>query len=719
MRKLIPNCLAFILLIISIPALAIDPQEREIEFNETPQALFDQLLVRTQFPLSFNNRQEFELIAKELKYTPDELQADLETLARLYMETVVRTPNKTENSRLLTQQLESIAVTPMQEAMILLLEARFRGIEDQQYKQSIILFKEALKKIASIRDEHSLTLQFVLHGGLSSLHAILKQDTQALYHYKSYREIAYQLRNDYFIAQSETAIGKYYTGKNQLAKALQHHSEAYRISNRLNYPVIQAHAQFQLSRAYRDLGQWDEALKNANEAAISFQELGHEALQSNAMTVIAMVYGNQKQWNKAIDYYLNAQQLDKKNNQVISQGLNFHNIGEAYMYLDNYPSSVSYLKMANEIFKSRRVMHYLVYNELLFAEVMSKQALWEETITHAKAALVIAEEKQLIDAQKEALSFLSKAYRGIKDDSSALEMMDKLVAIDNEQQENIVDEAVNSNLNEEKLKFEINVYQNKLNGYIKSSKDQQMAIIILLAAIFILSFVWLYSLKRINTLKQKQQSLTAKVIQDPLTEVKGYRGMLDCMSTGTSPKTVALVNIKALTDLDIDFGLSESKLITESLIQQFEKDLPACVYVIKPGEFAFCFKETFTANETLKKIEASLASQDLAINTNIPNYSVVKHDPLECIMGHINLPLLANPDLRLTNDLQFETVQYALAAAKTIDKGSTYVSIRTLNFAPAAIFFKPLYLNLTHALQRGIIRAESNRPIAEIKWPTN
>ncbi|GIU53424.1 hypothetical protein [Shewanella sp. KT0246] len=719
MQKLILFYHTLLLLIVTFPAHAEINQQREIEFIETPNILFERLSARTQFPLSFNNRSEFEAVADSLKYRPDELQADLEILARLFLETALKADDKINNARLLTQQLESLAETPMQEAIILLLEGRIRGLEDQQYKQSIILFKEALNKINNLNDTQSLNLQFILHQNLSSLHTLVKQDTQALYHYKRYREIAYRLRNDYFIALSETAIGIYYTGRNQLAKALQHHSEAYRISNRLDYPVIQAQTQFQLSRAYRDLGQWDEALKNANEAAISYQKLGRDASQSKAMTVIAMIYANQEQWNKAIDYYLNAQQLDEKHNRRISQGLNFHNIGEAYLHLSNYPSAMNYLQMANDIFREKGVMHYLVYNELLFAQALSEQSLWKETITHGVAALIIADSKQLPDAQKEALEYLANAYREERNYPAALEMMDRLVQMQQSTEEDPVEETLSSNLTEEKLKFEINIYQHKLSGYIKNSKDQQMAIIILLAAIFILSFAWLYSLKRLNSFKQQKTLLATQVLQEPQTQLKGYQGLLHCMSDENSPKTIALVNVKLLADLDNEFGLTESKIITENLINQFESQLSCKVYLIKPGEFAFCFTDSLAPEQTLIQISEVLSHQALTINSNVPNYSELHNLELDCIMGHINLPLLANPDLRLTTELQFETVQYALAAAKSIDIGHTYVSIRTLNFAPAAIFFKPLYLNLTHALQRGIIRAETNRTISDIKWPKN
>ncbi|MFS1437919.1 tetratricopeptide repeat protein [Shewanella sp. 10N.286.48.A6] len=717
MRKLISGLLSLILLS-AFPVVADTFIEAEIEFNERPVQLFEQLQKKTNFPLSFNNRQQFEQLAEELKYQPKQLQRDLATLARLYLQSTITAPNEVSHARLLTRQLESIAISPLDEAKILLLEGRIRGREDQQYQQSIILFKEALNKIASLNDSEAMTFKFVLQGYLSIMNSLLKQDTQAMYHYKQYRDLAYQMRVDYFIAQAETALGKFYVNKQQLAKALQHYNEAFRITSRLDTPVLHAHTQFQLSRLYRDLGQWDEALKNANNAAISFQQLGQQAFQSKALTVIAMVYGMQKQWNKAIDYYLNAQQIDQQNGHLIGQALNFHNIGEAYFYLDDYQSSLNYLTMANEIFKARKVLHYLVYNELLFAQVSSKQQQWQQTITHAEAALEIAESKQLIDAQKEALEYLSVAYRKVDDISSTLEVMDKMVAISQSEQESPVNDMVHSSLNEEKFKLEIRNLQQKLTHYMGDNKDQQKAIIILFAVIFIFAFLWFVSLKKLNRAKQTCQTLRQLSVQEPLTQLNGYQALINLLSSARSPKTLALVNIRALANIDINLGLSEYKAITVSLSKQLELDLHCEVFIIKPGEFGLCFSDELSAQQTLTNLQAQLAAITIANKSNIPNFSDISEQPLHAIMGHVNLPLLANPDVRLTAQLQYETVQYALAAAKSLNEDQTYVSIRSLNFAPAAIFFKPLYLNLTHALQRGIIRAETNRQAADIKWPT-
>lgn len=87
-----------------------------------------------------------------------------------------------------------------------------------------------------------------------------------------------------------------------------------------------------------------------------FKKMGNDTYLSSCMTVIAMVYGEQGDWNKAIDYYLNAQQLDAKRGNYIAQGLNFHNLGQAYSNINDNVNALKYLLMANQIFKENKAI---------------------------------------------------------------------------------------------------------------------------------------------------------------------------------------------------------------------------------------------------------------------------------------------------------------------------------------------------------------------------
>jgi hypothetical protein len=150
---------------------------------------------------------------------------------------------------------------------------------------------------------------------------------------------------------------------------------------------------------------------------------------------------------------------------------------------------------------------------------------------------------------------------------------------------------------------------------------------------------------------------------------------------------------------------------------QFSKHLDTQVFTIRSGLIGCYFNQQYDADVILNAVIESL-KQLKTTQFTIPNFAQ-KSAEHSASIGHISLPLLANPDVSISAELQFETLQYALAAAMDIAEQPAYVSLRPLNFAPAAIFMRPLYLNLTQALNRGIIRAESNRHAQSINWPNN
>ncbi|EGM70528.1 TPR domain protein [Shewanella sp. HN-41] len=352
MHKLIIILVA-LLMSASFSTLGRDLESEEIELRETPQKMYDTLNKSISFPIVFKNREQFERAAKEQGYNPDEFQHILQLLARLNMEPNVKSKVGFQDAKTLIELLANIAQSPLEQATVSMLRGRYLGRTEQKYQEAITFYNEALTRINDSFDIEAMLLKHTIQEHLGGLHLVLRQDVPALMHFHTYRDIAYKLRNDYLIAAAESKLGHYYNKNQQLTKSLQHYSEAIRISNRSNYPSMKTHLQLQLAKVYRDLKQWDEALNNAHEAAAGFKKLGNDTYLSSCMTVIAMVYGEQGDWNKAIDYYLNAQQLDAKRGNYIAQGLNFHNLGQAYSNIDDNSSALKYLLMANQIFKEK------------------------------------------------------------------------------------------------------------------------------------------------------------------------------------------------------------------------------------------------------------------------------------------------------------------------------------------------------------------------------
>ena len=716
------RCFPLIILcsiLLSSAVCARDIEQQEILFKENPQKIYTKLLRTTEFPLHFSNKAEFDQVAENLGFQPNELHRDLELLARLNLQAKLTSPTKYQDAELIISQLDSIASTTLEKAMVIMLKARIKGRKNQEYNQVIVEFNDALNMVNADISLESTLFKLTLHEQLNMLHSLLLQPTPALSHLNRYREMAYQLHNNYFIADAESQLGRYYNLNGDQAKSLQHYSEAFRLANILDYPGIKAQTQLNLARTYRDLEQWDDALKYAHNAAEIFQVIGQDVYLSESLTVMAMIYAGKGEWNKAIDYYLNVQQVNERMGNQIAIGLTYHNLGEAYFKLHNIQASLDVMQRANEIFRARKVDHYLVHNELLFAQITTSEGMWTNAIEHANKAIKLAKKKHLTEVQTEALGYLSTAYRKTNNINAALKTVDEIVELVNNSQSKTEQPNDFSELTEQKLKFELGLMRNKLELQTTKNKYNQF-IILVLVLIFSIAIILLIFIYR-KFQQRNTQYLNAQRLNtiDPITQAQGYRAFIQLISTlkNTEPKTLALVNINELNNIDIQLGLTESTALMQQFNIQFSKHLDTQVFTIRSGLIGCYFNQQYDADVILNAVIESL-KQLKTTQFTIPNFAQKSAEHYASI-GHISLPLLANPDVSISAELQFETLQYALAAAMDIAEQPAYVSLRPLNFAPAAIFMRPLYLNLTQALNRGIIRAESNRHAQSINWPNN
>ncbi|WP_394128745.1 tetratricopeptide repeat protein [Shewanella maritima] len=711
---------ALLLFIFIIPqAFTQEWQEQEIQFREQPNALFKSLLKQTNYPLDFKSQDEFEKVASSLSYQPQRLHRDLELLARLTLEANVKSKDKYQIANNVINQLELIAVTPFDHSMVIMLQARYMARKNKTFNDSIDVFNQALARVSADNSPQATMVKYIIHEQLSSIYQMLLRPIPALSHLNQYREIAYQLRNDYFISSVESALGSYYNKNNDLTRSLQHYSEAFRIANRLKYPGLKARSQHNLAKTYRDLEQWDDALKHAHNAVSNYQKLDQQPHIAESLNTIAIIYKGQLQWHKAIDYYLNAVQVNTQIGNEISLAINYHNLAESFAELNDTQAAIDYLQKANEIFAGKKLRHYLVYNELLFAKVTLKERMWKVTIVHAEKALEIAKEKSLVEEQIEALNYLASAYQQSEMMSETVDVLKQMLALRKQKQQPIIHNDGPNKLTEQKLKFELGLLKNRLDNEVEISNTNYMRFIMTMIIAVVLFLVLLAISKQYKMVKYRYSKSQKRNQLEPTTSMLGFHALMETLSKPQlmSPeRSLSLLCVENIKDDDINLGLTQSIKRTQVLIEGLEKHLDCTAYLIRPGLVACYFSKRVHPEQILQSIKTvfTLIPKQQAI----PRFHAESEVRYCAKIGHINLPLLDNPDILIPPQLQFETVQFALAAAKSLPHNNTYVALKTLNFAPAALFSHPLYLNLNQALNRGILRAESNYSTEEIQWPT-
>ncbi|WP_394200503.1 tetratricopeptide repeat protein [Shewanella waksmanii] len=704
MRSLFILTLLSILLLPKV-TIAADNIATEVKLRESASELYQEITQSLPLPISFNSEQEFNQIAESQGFTAQELTRQLQLTTRLLLANGVRVENKLPQAQQFLTLLEIISHNKYDLGYLYSLQGRYAGRNSQDYPNAIEHYNKALNKVENLKDIDALLLQHTIHQHLGDLNRIVRQNDQALYHLNQYRQLAYQLKNGYLIAKAEAAMGHYYNKTEQLTLSLQHYAEAIRLSEQLNKPYLKAQLQLSLARVYRDLRSWDEALDYAHKAAEEFTRLEHDNYVSGAMTVIAMVYGEQGLWNQAIDYYLNAHQLDVKRKNLTAQALNYHNLGEAYFNNGQTELALQVLKESNQIFVQRKSHHYLVYSDLLVSEVAESAARWQLVDTHSARAYEIATSQDLLEEQIEALTYRANALKHLGEIETTLEIIGQLLSHTNAlgKQTNTEDSNQTASLTEQKLKLELNQLNSKQKDS-QSSLEQTKIALTVISLILAFSLLTLFNQRQgRNKLAKREQHLTSLIEQEPVSELPGYRGFIAQVSLPNKPTTIACLSLTSQLNSDLSQGLSCNSDMLANQRQAIAEQTGAQVFVIRPGLFALCTEQKIEPEALLQQVRTAITAH---------------HGDSPLHLGVLHLPLLDNPNAKLSPQTYFTTLQMVLAGAQSLGNSQDYyVTFKPLNFTPVAIFTSPLYLHLEKAIARGLLKVTCNGDKDTIVWP--
>lgn len=684
-------------------AVAAEPYELEVSYREQPQKLYQQLTESLPPEHLFTSYEAFEQTVVSSKIDADTLFLSLYYLARLNLEARVSQNIAHNDAKALRDTLQVIARSDYQRAAALNIEGRYAGVIDQHLSDTVSLNEQALNYIRNMHTPEALTLKLVIFDDMGVVNLMTKRPEAALNNFKQMRDVANSLRISYLNAEAETRLAKYYREADQLAKALQHYNEAYRYSEKHESPYQKALLELSLAKLYRDMQQWDNALTHVHEAIELFRTQGIDKYQSSAMTVIAMIYAEQGEWNKAIDYYLNAQQFDAQNKSLIAQALNFHNLGEAYFHIANYDKALEYLLQANQIFQEHKSRHYLVYNDLLIAQVAVASEQSDMVQTYANNALTLAKQLDLKTEQVEALQYLVTIQEKVGDLTAAYAQQKQIIELkDQIQTEAKAEQKPNEDvaLNEQNMTLKIQQQQSYLQKQQQSLLYRNLLLGLLLLLLLATIAVIILLKQQLQRGQLQRQNLAHDVMLDSLFGIPGYHAFHQ--SVTAQSKGLVLLEFPDLSDMMLHRGYHSAKQIQQSLHQKLTFLLDTKVYSITPALFA-------VQNVHQQSVEDM---HQLLSGVNIDS------SPLKLNLAMINLPLLADKEVVLPTEVLFETLQWLLAGARTVDapKGC-YLALRVLEFTPSTVFSQPLYLQLGQSIRRGFIRIESNVDKELINWP--
>ncbi|GIU19576.1 MULTISPECIES: tetratricopeptide repeat protein [unclassified Shewanella] len=676
----------------------------EVLLREAPLAL-EQSLAKTlpALPL-LTSAEMFTEFSQLQQRASTELKRDIQLSARLKMELYNKDKDRYIAAKRLIDQLEHISHSAFDKSYLLMLKGRYAGKSQQDYLAAIEYYQQAVALLEHSSLQRDRVLFYTLQEHLSVMHMILRKEVIALQHLSKLSTLSRQLNSDYLLAHAESILGKYYYRQQQLGKSLSHYTEAVKYTRTETNPSQNAHIELQLARVYRDIGSWDEALQSAHNAADAFGQLGNDNYVSSAMTVIAMIYAQQGQWYKSIDYHLNSQQIESRLGNYIGLALNLHNLGEAYFKVDDLQSSLINLERANKIFTSKNSDHYLVYNDLLIAEVTASTSDWNKSLNYATKAIAIAESKQLNPELKEALTRQIYAFENLGRYKDAYNSLHRLNKLDNQTKQPSIEIEPQSQVIEQKLKLKLNQSQNELQAKIAQLDITRLVSIF---CIFTLCLTLLLLIKQWR-LKSKFSEVNANLSKsqnlDPFTGLPGYLAFkLDFARHNKPIKTLALISLSDQLDFDLVQGFQCNSDMNTQQALAISNALNCQPYIIRPGVFLLSFDSLIAPNELLAMLTDVIGDQ---------------YGKTSLHLGVLQLPLLGDSAIKLSAAQHFGSLQMLLSAARTLGSEQNYfVTMKALNFASAGIFNKPLYLNIEKSIVRGIIKVETNGNKQDIIWP--
>ncbi len=460
---------------------------------------------------------------------------------------------------------------------------------------------------------------------------------------------------------------------------------------------------------YRDLESWEQALIYANKAADGFKSIENWPRLSQSMTMIAIIYGKQNLWNQAIDYYLNALQIDTEHDNFTAQALTFHNLGEAYFKAQQIELALEFLLKAHHTFSEKNNTLYLISNNLLIADVASNKQDWQTVNHYASQALILAQELKLNDQILEALRYQAKALKELGQIESSLMVIEQLLSYSQKPVEKEIPKQAFSLLAEQQLKIQLAQAQSQQQTHLLKLEQHRFQFICSLFIAFITGLICYHQWRSKRKLQQQHAKLQQKFTQEPISGFTGYNGFHQLLSHNQLNQTqrstqLAMVSLTNKHNSDMELGLEVSHKLNQQLLEALSQSLTKEVFFIRPGVILL-------AIETTDKHEAILQKLRTVIDQN-PWF---KDASLQ--LGIIDLPLMDNPNIKLSASTYFNVLQMLTAAAATLGKESDhFVSITPLNFAPTTIFSAPLYPQLEQAIKRGLVKVSSNGNKEQIIW---
>jgi len=232
-------------------------------------------------------------------------------------------------------------------------------------------------------------------------------------------------RNDFqsSLAESLLILGKVYLDLNDYEKSSGYLFESLRLYTQQDDQKGIADALRNIGNQFFDQGNYEKSLEYQQKSLSISTRINYKEGISSSLNNIAINYGRLNQIENIEKYLLEAVNLNKSIGQRLWEGVNYMNLSELYMDINDYGLSKEYLKKGSEIFTELNNLPFICQTHLSYSSYYNLTGKKDSSIWFAKSAFNIATRNKLTLLKREAAKVLQELYYSGKDMENAYKYM--------------------------------------------------------------------------------------------------------------------------------------------------------------------------------------------------------------------------------------------------------------------------------------------------------
>lgn len=486
---------------------------------------------------------------------------------------------------------------------------------ENYYSQSLAYYKETGQTLHLIKEYRNLTLLNIKQSNFYEAGKYLSESEKTAVAGNYPAEMGQNAYTSGFLNYKKGNLGKAFVAYH---KALDILGDSISLNNK-------AEIKNNIGMIYRQYNDTASAKNNYLEALGLCEITGNLDLKARILGNLGNLYKQLKEYLKAVDYHTQSLKLNRQIGNKLGVAIAFSNIASIYTELEDFRRAKNFYNKSNQIMNDIGFLWGKSQLNLQYGELYMKQEKYSKAGSYYSSAIEIAENIGAYDVQYKIYAAQAGYYLATNDTATAIQYLDKSIAIIEDIRKGILLEENRQNFVESVIPIyqemvDLKLAQNQTEEaftYYERMKARNIHDMIEKASVTFDEYLTAEEIATQKKLESRQRVLKS--------ELKSY-----CTNTGNTLRSVELITkedtksreeyvafkmklldrhpeiIDKLSDADpIDFNEAVELLRTdeEAAIVFMVREYHITCFVLRRYKFKEAEFKSFTINVTKKELE--------------------------------------------------------------------------------------------------------------------